>query len=584
MIALFKKLDQRIAAELKRQRKSIIAGLVCSTITSLLTAAIVPIVKYAVDSVSKGDVQMLTWLAASVVGMYGIKYWFTRGQSYYLAQAANRLASDLRIRLFEKLQRLPMSYFNEKRSGAIQSVITNDVGVYQGAIGLVRDSIDGPIKIVSGLVMIFVIQWKLALIAFAILPLFAFVIQRNSRKMRRAQDEVQDSLSDLSAMMQEAIHGTRVVKAFSAEDRVAGRYRSLVERSYDFHMRAARRLAALRPLVEFIGAIALAAVLYMCGYLVKNGSLQVGDLAAFMMGLDIINQGARSLGAFAQTYAQVQSASDRIYKEVLDAEEAQTDAPGARELINPKGRIEFRNVTFRYPDGTEALKNVSFTIEPGTSLALVGPSGAGKSTIADLLLRFYDPTEGQVLFDDVDLRELKVSSLRDQIGVVPQQTFLFAGTIADNLRLGRPEASQDQLLAAAKAAHATPFIDRMEGQLEAELGERGTRLSGGEMQRVAIARAIVKDPTVLLLDEATSNLDAESEREVSRALVEIMENRSTLMIAHRLTTASRADRILMLRRGEVLEVGSHKELLEANGAYAAMYRAFNAGLIDAELG
>ncbi|HJP82311.1 MAG TPA: ATP-binding cassette domain-containing protein, partial [Fimbriimonadaceae bacterium] len=251
-----------------------------------------------------------------------------------------------------------------------------------------------------------------------------------------------------------------------------------------------------------------------------------------------------------------------------------------RTLQNPTGQVEFKNVTFRYDDGTEALRNVSFQLAAGTSLALVGPSGAGKSTIADLLLRFYDPTEGTITFDGVDIRELDTEWLRNQIGVVPQQTFLFAGTISENIQIGKPEATEAEVEEAAVAAHANAFVDYLPARYDAVIGEQGVGLSGGERQRVAIARALVRKPTLLLLDEATSALDAGSERAVTKALEEVMTQRTTLFIAHRLTTAARADRILYLRRGEVVEQGAHKDLMEQNGEYAALFRVFSNGVLD----
>jgi subfamily B ATP-binding cassette protein MsbA len=337
-------------------------------------------------------------------------------------------------------------------------------------------------------------------------------------------------------------------------------------------------------MVELLGAIALAVTVYACGVMTQTSNVGVPDLVAFAYALDIINQGARNLGALNQTMAQVQAATDRIYKEVFDVEETIADAEEAMELPSPVGRVEFRNVSFAYPDGTEALKNVSFVIEPGTSLALVGPSGAGKSTIADLLLRFYDPTSGEVLFDGVDIRKLKLSWYRGQIGVVPQQTFLFAGPVWDNIRLGMPNATDDEVVEAAVAANADSFIRSTPDGYATELGERGVRLSGGEGQRIAIARALVRKPRILLLDEATSNLDAVSEKIVTEALDKVMHERTSLFIAHRLTTAARADRIMVLRRGEVLEIGSHEELLARQGAYSGMYRAFTEGVLDGNVG
>jgi len=515
-----------------------------------------------------------------VVAIFGLKYFFTRGQAYYLSKASARLASDLRLRLFHKLQRLPVAYFNERRTGSIQSVLTNDVNVYQNAVTLIRDSIDGPIKAVAALTMIFVIQWQLALVALFFVPILAWFVHRNGKKMKAAQADVQSELANITAFSQEALSGVRVIKAFSAEARLDDVYREQVERQYQAQLMAIRRFAQLRPMVELLGAVSLAAILFICGFLAKSGSLLISQIVALTLALDIINQGARSLANVNNTYNQVQAAADRIYGEVLDVPDEMVDKPDAKPLPDPIGRLRFENVSFSYPDGTPALKNVSFEIEPGTSLALVGPSGAGKSTIADLVLRFYDPTEGRVLFDGVDYRDLPVHWLRKQFGVVPQQTFLFAGTIRDNLRLGNEAASESTLEEAARLAHATPFIDDAPAGIETELGERGVRLSGGEMQRLAIARALVTQPKVLLLDEATSNLDAVSERVVTEALEEVMQSRTTLFIAHRLTTAARADRIVLLRKGEVLEVGSHDELLAKNGGYASMFRAFSSGVLD----
>jgi len=580
---IFKPLDPRIKAELKKQRKPIVQGLVCVVITALLAAGMVPVIKWGIAAVQHKDLLTLAWLSALVVAIFAAKYWFTRGQTYYLSKAAALLTSDLRLRIFNKLERLPVSFFNEKRSGVIQSVITNDVGLYQNAVMIVRDSIDGPIRAIAAFAWVLVIQWQLAVVAIIFVPVLATVIQKNGKRMRIAQGDVQRDIAELQGMTQEALYGMRVIKAFSAEERVAKSYEVLVRNSYLSQMFAVKRLASLRPMVELIGAVALAVVLLICGWLAKNAALTVADIAAVLYAMDTINSGFRTLGYVNNTYNQVQAAADRIYGEVLNQPEEFIDQHDSKTLAQVKGRIEFRNVSFTYPDGTQALRNVSFAIEPGTSLALVGPSGAGKSTIADLLLRFYDPTEGDVLLDGENIRNLKLNWLRAQIGVVPQQTFLFAGTIADNIRLGAPDATDEELDAAARAAHADGFISQLPDRFQAQLGESGIGLSGGERQRVAIARAIVRKPKLLLLDEATSSLDAVSEKAVQEALDEIMHQRTTLFIAHRLTSAARADRILMLNRGEIVESGSHSELMRRNGAYAGMYHAFSSGVLDESL-
>jgi subfamily B ATP-binding cassette protein MsbA len=531
----------------------------------------------------KGDidaVKRLAWVSCFVVLLFACRYWFIRGQIFYLSRASTRLTSDLRERLFTKLQRLPVSYFSEKRAGEIQSVLTNDVNVYSNAVNIIRDSIEAPVRITISLGYVIITEWRLALVAACFLPLMVVIINRNSRKMKRAQSKVQDDLAELSAVTTEALLGTRVIKAFSAEQRVEAFYKKHVESSYQSQMWAARTVASLRPMVELTGACSLAAVLVASGLLSYINELNLGTVAALLLALDRVNQSLKSIGAVASTYKQVEAASDRIHTQVLDVPDQVLDHGAGKTLANVQGRIEFKNVTFRYPDGTEALRNVSFTIEPGTSLALVGPSGAGKSTIADLLLRFYDPSEGQILMDGVDLRELKIQWVRQQIGVVPQQTFLFAGTVSENIRMGKEDASDAEVLAACKAAYADEFIVHMDEGYSSQLGESGIRLSGGQRQRIAIARALVRQPAVLLLDEATSALDATSEKAVNEALDVIMKERTSLFIAHRLTTAARADRILVLRKGEVIETGSHTELMEQGGAYAGLFRAFSGGLLE----
>lgn len=574
------RLDPRLVAELWAHRRTILLGLVCSGVAAAMLSLTAVFVKWVLDAVQKGDLNRLNWLSIGVIGLFGLKYWFTRGQSYYLSRAAAELTSALRIRLYRKLQRLPLAYFHERRAGSIQSVLTNDVNVYNSAIAAVRDAIDGPIKIVTGFIAAFVMQWQLAVAAMAIIPVMAVVIQRNGRKMKTAQADVQRDLADLTGVMQESLQGVRVIQAFGAEERSAERFEKLVLRSFESQMRAARRIASLRPMVELIGAFAIALVVYLCGRLVEAELMAISNLAAFLIALDTVNQGAKNVGSLNQTLSQVSAATERIHGEVLDAPETMADRQGARQLPGVEGRVEFRDVSFSYPDGTPALRNVSFVIEPGQSLALVGPSGSGKSTLADLLLRFHEPASGQILVDGVDVRELKTSWLRQQMAVVPQQTLLFAGTVADNLRLGAPDATGEALLDAAKAANADGFVAAMPGGFDTELGERGVRLSGGEAQRVAIARAIVRKPAILVLDEATSNLDPLSERAVQTALEEIMRGRTTLFIAHRLSTAARADRVMVLRRGEVLESGSHGELLAMGGVYAGMFRAFSSGVLD----
>ncbi len=570
-------------ALLKDQRGTLILGLVCVLGGALLDLAPAAFIKWAVDAIADKNTYQAGMMAIFVVVLYSVKYFFTRGQMVFLSQAAHRITANLRKQLFAKLQSLPIAYFNTARTGAIQSVITNDVSVVQTGVPMVKDVMSSPIRAVGGLALLFYLNWQLALISLVAVPFVALAIIKTSRRVRQSQKEVQENLSDMTATMQESLNAVRVVRAFSAEERQLQHFSQDTEATYASNMKVVHRVAALKPLVEVIGAAAIALIIYLGANYVYSGVMTAGDLFSFVYLLDVIKTGATGIGNIGSVYGQVVAATDHIYKEVFDVQTDVPDDEDALTIEDVKGRVEFHNVSFSYPDGTPALHNVSFVMEPGESVALVGRSGAGKSTIADLLLRFYDPTEGSITFDGIDLRRLDSQWLRRQIGVVPQQTMLFAGTIEENIRFGRPEATSDEVRAAAWSAHADEFVSEMPEGYQTKVGEKGIRLSGGEMQRIAIARALLIDPKIMLLDEATSALDAISEQHVQSALDDVTVGRATLLIAHRLSTASRADKIIVLSRGKIVEQGSHSYLNEINGTYAGMYRAFSAGLFDGNL-
>jgi subfamily B ATP-binding cassette protein MsbA len=575
--------DTRFLAQLKKERKWLTLGLLCVFAVALLDLAPAGFIRWAVDAISTNNRKQVATMCLAIVGLYTFKYWFTRGQTFFLLGVSHRLTANLRIEIFRKLQSLPIAYFNAARTGAIQSVITNDVAVVQSGVPLVKDFISAPIRAIGGLILLFALNWRLALISLATVPIVAAIIVMNSRKVRAAQEGVQKSIAEMTANMQESLSAVRVIRAFSAEKSQQSEFERAVDDTYNRNMRVVGRMASLKPLVELIGAVAMAIVFYIGGMAVSNGQMTTGSLFSFVYLLDVIKNGATGIGNIGNVYAQVMAATDHIYQQVLDIESDVTDDANAITIEQTRGRIEFKNVSFTYPDGTPALHNVSFAIEPGGSVALVGRSGAGKSTIADLLLRFYDPTEGVITFDDVDIRRLDSGWLRRQIGVVPQQTFLFAATIKDNIKLGKPTATDEEVISAACSAHVDEFVKEMPDGYDTMLGERGVRLSGGQMQRIAIARALLIKPSLMLLDEATSALDAMSEQIVQVALDELMHERTTLLIAHRLTTAARAGKIIVLSRGRIVEQGSHSGLMAESGTYAGMYRAFSAGLFDGNL-
>lgn len=523
---------------------------------------------------------LLAHACGAVLVIFLIRYFLTRIQMIQLARASNQLAAELRQRLFGKLLRLPIGYFNEARMGAIQSSLTNDVNVYQFAINIIQDSINGPIRAIAAFGMILYVQPYLMPFAIVLVGVMVAYIQHNAKKMKAAQAKVQASLADLNAETDERLQGIRVIRAFGAEQLVMNDYRKLINQTLDHQMEAATVLANLKPLVDLIGAAGLAAVLFIAGRIAAEGRLGVGDIAAMALAMDMINQGFKSVASLSSTMAQVTAASDRIYSEILEVPEESSAQIGTLKPAQFSGQIEFEDVCFDYPDGTRALNGVTFTIAAGKSLALVGPSGAGKSTIADLLLRFYSPTSGRILVDGIDIAKIDSQWLRSRIGVVPQQTFLFAGAIEDNVRLAKPDATAAEVRSALESAHADQFAQELSERSNSDLGERGVKLSGGQMQRVAIARALVRKPTILLLDEATSALDARSESIVTEALTEVMRERTTVLIAHRLTTAARADQILYLKNGAVVETGTHTALMHKNGEYAALFRLFSGGVID----
>jgi subfamily B ATP-binding cassette protein MsbA len=531
------------------------------------------IMQTLVDAVlGRGDFAELNRITGFLIATFLIRSVFYYFQGYYLTYAGERVLIDLRRETYAHLHRLSVRFFADRRTGELISRLASDVTLVRGALtGSLVSALGQAVTLIGSVALMLALNWRLSLFILAIVPVIVASGAYFGARMRKLSTEVQDQVADSSAIAEEAIGNVRVVKAFAREPFEVQRYDQQLDRTFSAVMRQNVLRSAFGPLMTFLGFGALAAVLWFGGREVLEGRLTAGSLIAFLVyGINI----AGALGTFTGLWTQLQEAvgaSRRIF-ELLDEVPEIRDAADARPLPPVKGRVTFEHVSFSYPGSERVLRDINLEIQPGEVLALVGPSGAGKTTAFNLIPRFYDPTAGRVCIDGHDLRTVTLESLRGQIGIVAQETQLFSGTVRENLRYGRLEASDTELEEAARAANAAEFIERLPKGYETVVGERGVKLSGGQRQRVAIARAILKDPRILLLDEATSSLDSESESLVEEALERLMRGRTTVIIAHRLSTVHRADRLAVLKAGHLIELGSHAELIAHDGLYARLYR------------
>lgn len=493
------------------------------------------------------------------------------GHSYLTAWVSQEVVADFRKHLFAHLQTLTVSFFTRRRTGELLSRLMSDVTVIQSIVTETPiDAVKQLVTFVGGITFLLFMNWRLCLLILILLPLLVLVAKVFGRRLKSLSTSIQDQTAALSTLVEEVISGIRIVKSFVQTHREKDRFADQVDQTLHLTLRRAAIMAVFIPVISLMTFSSATAVLWYGGRQVIEGVVTPGDLFAFVLFAGIL------IGPFssaARVFAQVkeaQGATQRVF-EILDAQPDICDQSGAQTLVTVDGHVRVEGVTFSYDARHPVLSNLSFEAKPGELVALVGPTGAGKTTVINLLHRFYDPTEGRITIDGKDLRQVTVESWYRQVALVPQETILFGGTILDNIRYGNMAANEAVVLEASKAAHAHDFITGLPDGYQTLVGEKGVNLSGGQRQRIAIARAILKNPRILLLDEATSSLDAESERLVQEALQRLMEGRTTFVVAHRLSTIQRADRILVLDKGKLVEEGNHAQLMARNGLYHYLY-------------
>jgi ATP-binding cassette subfamily B protein len=559
----------RLAAPYRKQTTLAIVSLLLATLLSLAPPYLA---KLAVDGVENGrslshiGVVVGAFLATGVAALVA-----TSAQTYYTGWTGERILADLRNRLFRHLERLSLGYFERNRAGVIISRLTNDVEaldqlVTDGVTTLVQNTL----ILLGSAIILFFLDWRLALATITVLPLMALATALFRIYSSRAYRAVRERLALVTATLAEDLAGMRVVQSFTREDANLRRFEEV-----NAHYRQANHQTVVTnglyfPFVDLLATTATAIVLGYGGYRYFDGSITIGTLLAFMLYLTNFFDPVQQLSQLYNTFLAAVAALDKIM-DVLDEEPEVTDAAAAHAIPPIHGHVHFDQVRFRYRTGPEVLHGIELDVPAGTTVALVGHTGAGKSTIAKLLARFYDPQDGRITIDGVDLRDVTQESLRRQLGVVPQEGFLFAGTVHENLAFARPDATSEEIVRAAQAVGAHEFILRLENGYETELGERGTRLSLGQRQLIAFARALLADPRILILDEATSSVDIGTERRIEEAMRTLLEGRTAFVIAHRLSTIRDADLIVVLEHGKVVEQGSHAELMAARGLYTQLY-------------
>ena len=563
---------KRLITYLKPYKSRFLAALLCMTVFSALNGVTMWLVKLVVDKIFVGhNLQMLYMIVLAIPAIFLLKGIAMYGQNYLMFYITQNVMLKIRNNLFSRIIYLSHEFYSRNSSAKLMSRLTNDVSVLQNALFQVPPSIirDG-LTVIVMIGVLFYLNWQFAIIAVIIFPIAAIPLSQFAKKMRSASRDSQKQVAEIYGVLQEALTGIGVIKAFTNEKYEKERYAAENEKYYHMQQRFIRVDARSSPIMEFIGALGVAFIIWYGANDVIKGVWTAGSFFAFMTAAFSVYQPLKNFAQSNSLIQQAISGAERIF-DLLDQKPTIVDADNALKLDGFKSQIKYSGVSFSYPEKESTIEDFNLEIKYGEAIALVGPSGSGKTTIASLLLRFYDPSKGEISIDGKNIKNITLKSLRAQIGIVTQDVFLFNDTVRHNIAYGKLSATQNEVVSAAKAANAHTFIENLPNGYDTIIGERGMRLSGGERQRLSIARAVLKNPPILVLDEATSALDAESEKLVQDALERLMQNRTVIIIAHRLSTVIKSDRIIVLDKGKIIESGAHSELLAKDGIYTKLH-------------